>query len=124
MGRGLGVSCSDGIFNLGLGAGEDDDDNDDEEDSDDSDEGLGLTVEAGLPAGSLETVLAMSPGLGLLWWSDEDLVLEPEDELGLAAAEDEAMLGLDGGLLVLVLGLAALPFSLRWLLYELRLGSL
>lgn len=124
MGRGLGVSCSDGIFNLGLGAGEDDDD-DEEEDSDDSDEGLGLTVEAGLPAGSLETVLAMRPGLGLLWWSDEDLVLELEDELGLVAA-DEAMLGLDEGLLVLVvvLGLAALPFSLRWLLYELRLGSL
>lgn len=125
LGRGLGVSCSDGIFNLGLGAGEDDDDNE-EEDSDDSDEGLGLTVEAGLPAGSLETVPAMRPGLGLLWWSDEDLVLELEDELGLAAADDEAMLGLGGGLLVLlvVLGLAALPFSRRWLLYELRLGSL
>lgn len=123
MGRGLEVSCSDGIFNLGLGAGEDDDD---DEDSDDSDEGLGLTVEAGLPAGSLETVLAIRPGLGLLWWSDEDLVLETEDELGLVAAEDDAMLGLDGGLLVLVLvlGLAALLFSLRWLLYELRLGSL
>lgn len=103
---------------MGLGADDDDDDA-----SDDSDEGLGPTVEAGLPAGGLETVLAMRPGRGLLWWSEEDLVLEAEDELGLVAAEEEDMPGLDGGLLLL-LGLTVLPASLRWLLYELRLGSL
>lgn len=103
---------------MGLGADDDDDDA-----SDDSDEGLGPTAEAGLPAGSLEMVLAMRPGRGLLWWSEEDLVLEAEDELGLVAAEEEGMLGLDGGLLLL-LGLTVLLASLRWLLYELRLGSL
>lgn len=120
MGLGLELSWSDGIFSLGLGA----DDDDDDDDSDDRDEGLGLTVEAGLPVGILEMVLAMRPGLGLLWWSEEDFVLETEDELGFVAAEDEGMLGLDGGLLVPLLRLTVLLFSLRWLLYELRLGSL
>lgn len=92
-------------------------------------------MEAGLPVGSLDMVLATRPGLALLWWSEEDLLLETEDEPGLVAAEDEVMLGLDGGLLVLLLvpllpvllvllGLTVLLFSLRWLLYELRLGSL
>lgn len=99
-------------------------DDDDDDGSDDSDEGLGVTVEAGLPVGSLETVPATRPGLGLPWWSEEDLVLETEEELGFVAAEDGGMLGLDGGLLVLLLGLTVLLVSLRWLLYELRLGSL
>lgn len=81
-------------------------------------------VEAGLPADSLEMVLAMRLGLGLLWCSDEDLLLDTDDGLGFAAAEDDGRLGLDGGLPVLVLRPTALLFSLRWLLYEPRLGSL
>lgn len=93
-----------------------------EEDEGSDDEGLGLIGEAGLPVDSLEMVLAMRLDLGLLLWSDEDLVLDTDDELGFVAAADDGMLGLDGGLLVLVFRLTLL--SLRWLLYELRLGSL
>lgn len=116
MGLGLEASWSDGAFSLGLGAGDDDDSEDDE--------GLGLIVEAGFPVDSLETVPAMRLGLGLLWCSDEDLLLDTDDGLGFAAAEDGGRLGLDGGLPPLAVGPTALLFSLRWLLYELRLGSL
>lgn len=115
MGRGLGASWSDGIFSLGLGV---------EEDEGSDGEGLGLMVETGLPVECLEMVLAMRLDLGLLWWSDEDLVLDTDDEFGFVAAADDGMLGLGGGLLALVFRLMLLLFSLRWLLYELRLGSL
>lgn len=61
MGPGLELedSWSDGIFSLGLGA-----DDDDREDDDD-DEGLGVSEGLGLPAGSLEMELGMSPELRL-----------------------------------------------------------
>ena len=48
--------------------------------------------------------------------------LAAEEELGLVPV-DVAM-GLDMGLLVVGLTLLVLSLSLRWLLYELRLGSL
>lgn len=115
MGLGLEASWSDGTFSLGLGADDDDDS---------EDEGLGLIVGAGFPVDSLEMALAMRLGLGLLWCSDEDLLLDADDGLGFAAAEDDGRLGLDGGLPPLALRPAALLLSLRWLLYELRLGSL
>lgn len=126
MDPGLEGSWEDGIFSLGLGAEDDD--------SEEDDEGLGVRAELGLLVDSLE----MEPGrsaelrLGLepLWWSEEGLVLGEEAEVGLGvdeeldlgAADDAVMLGLDMGLLVV--GLTVLLVSLRWLLYELRLGSL
>lgn len=57
LGLALEDSWSDGIFSLGLGA--DDDDSEEEED----DGGLGVSEEPGLPVGSLETGLGMSPEL-------------------------------------------------------------
>lgn len=101
LGLGLEVSWSDAIFNLGLGT-----EDEEEEDPDDSDEGLGPAAEAGLPVGGLEMALATRPGLGPLWWSEEDLFLETEGEeaeqLGLAAAEGGVTPGLGGGLLALL----------------------
>ncbi len=44
--------------------------------------------------------------------------------LGLGAVANVAILGLDIGLLVVGLTLLIFSLSLRWLLYELRLGSL
>lgn len=107
MGRGLGASGSDGSFSLGLGV---------EEDEGSDDEGLGLMVETGLPVDSLEMALAMRLDLGLLWWSEEDLVLDTDDGFGFVAAADDGMPGLDGGLLVPVFRLMLPLFSLRWLL--------
>lgn len=133
LGPGLGLvledSLSDGILSLGLGL---DDDNGDKDDN----EGLGVSEAPGLPVASLESGLGMRPeprlGLEPLWWSEEGLVLGVEVEaglgvevaLGFVAVDDVAMLGLDIGLLVVGLTPLLFSFSLRWLLYELRLGSL
>lgn len=46
------------------------------------------------------------------------------EALDLGAVDDVAILGLDIGLLVVGLTLLVFSLSLRWLLYELRLGSL
>lgn len=46
------------------------------------------------------------------------------EALDLGAVDDVAILGLDMGLLVVGLTLLVFSLSLRWLLYELRLGSL
>lgn len=58
LGLALEDSWSDGIFSLGLGA-----DDDDSEEEDEDDDGLGVSEEPGLPVGSLETGLGMSPEL-------------------------------------------------------------
>lgn len=122
---GLEDSWSDGIFSLGLGA-----------DDDDDDEGLGVREEPGLPVDSLDVGPEMRaepwPGLEPLWWSEEeDLglggaegVLAVDKALGLGAVDDGAAAGLDTGLLVVGLRALLLSRSRRWLLYELRLGSL
>lgn len=47
-----------------------------------------------------------------------------EEALGFVPVEDVSTPGLDVGLLVVGLTLLVLSLSLRWLLYELRLGSL
>lgn len=79
----------------------------------------GLEVKEELPVDSLETGLGSIPEL----WrgSEEGLVLGEEEEVGLGVdlgrLDDMVILGLDMGLLVVGL-------TVRWLLYELRLGSL
>lgn len=105
MGLGLEVSWSGPIFSFGLGA-------------EDEDGGLGLMVEAGLPVWILEMAPDRRPGLGPPWWSDEDLALGTDDELGLVVAEEEGAAGLDGGLLEPEPGPTPLLLllSLRWLL--------
>lgn len=55
---------------------------------------------------------------------ETDEGLGVDEALGLGAVDDVAMLGLDIGLLVVGLTLLVFSLSLRWLLYELRLGSL
>lgn len=47
-----------------------------------------------------------------------------DEALGLGPVDDVAMLGLDIVLLVVGLTMLVFSLSLRWLLYELRLGSL
>lgn len=47
-----------------------------------------------------------------------------EEALGFGAVDAAAMLGLEVSLLVVELRLLLFSLSLRWLLYELRLGSL
>lgn len=47
-----------------------------------------------------------------------------DETLGFVAVDDDATPGLEMGLLVVGLTLLAFSLSLRWLLYELRLGSL
>lgn len=134
LGLELEGSCSDGIFSLGLGT---DDDDDDDSEEDEEDGGLGVREELGLPVDSLEMGLIADPRPDLEppWCeSEEGLVLGVEAEVGLAAEEPLGLgaadvgRGLEMGLLVV--GLTPLPLllllslSLRWLLYELRLGSL
>lgn len=134
LGLELEESWSDGIFSLGLGA---DDDDDSEEEDDDDDEGLGVREELGLPVDSLEMEPGMIPeprlGLEPPWWSEEGFVLGVEAEEGLGVEEPlglgaaDVARGLEMGLLVVGLTpllLLLLSLSLRWLLYELRLGSL
>lgn len=54
---------------------------------------------------------------------EAEVGLDVDEALGLGAVDDGAIVGLDIGLLAV--GLAPLlSRSLRWLLYELRLGSL
>lgn len=55
---------------------------------------------------------------------EAEVGLDVDEALGLGAADDVAILGLDIGLLVVGLTLLLISRSLRWLLYELRLGSL
>lgn len=55
---------------------------------------------------------------------DAEAGLGVDVALGLAAVANVAMLGLDIGLLDVGLTLLVFSLSLRWLLYELRLGSL
>lgn len=83
--------------------GPDDDDDDDRED----DEGLGVSEELVFPVGSRdrEPSPQLRPGMELLWWSEEGLVLEAEEGLGPdpgfgAEDEDAPGLGLDRGLLL------------------------
>lgn len=59
-------------------------------------------------------------GLGV----DEEVGLGADEELGLGAVDDEAIVGLDTGLLDVGLPLLVFSRSRRWLLYEPRLGSL
>lgn len=47
-----------------------------------------------------------------------------DEALGLGVADEAVMLGRGMGLLVVGLDVLLASFSLRWLLYELRLGSL
>lgn len=47
-----------------------------------------------------------------------------DDALGLGAADDAGILGLGSALLAVGLTLLLFSLSRRWLLYELRLGSL
>lgn len=116
----------DGIFSLGL----------EPEDSEDDDGGLGARDELDLLDGSRGIVLDRSPeprlGLELLWWSDWGFVLGEgaEEDLGVdetldfVTADEEVTPGLDMGLLVVGLTVLLVSLSLRWLLYEPRLGSL
>lgn len=56
--------------------------------------------------------------------AEAEVGLVVDETLDLGAADDGVMLGLDIGLLVVGLTLLVLSLSLRWLVYELRLGSL
>lgn len=55
---------------------------------------------------------------------EAEVGLGVDEALCLGAVDDDAILGLDIGLLVVGLTLLEFSLSLRWLLYELRLGSL
>lgn len=55
---------------------------------------------------------------------EAEVGLGVNEALRLGAVDDGAIAGRDVGLLVVGLSLLRLSLSLRWLLYELRLGSL
>lgn len=107
-GLGLEDSWSSATFSLGLGADVD---------------GLAVREELDLPVGSLG--MSPEPRLGL-----DDLGLGAEAGTGLGVDEalgfgdDVAPAGLEPGLEPVGLRLLLLSRSLRWLLYEVRLGSL
>lgn len=60
--------------------------------------------------------------VGLVLGEEAETDLAVDETLGLDAVVDDVTAGRDMGLFVV--GLPAPPFSLRWLLYEPRLGSL
>lgn len=100
---------SDGIFSLGLEMGDREDE--------------GLEVREELPDDILEIGLGRSPELcrcsegGLVLGDEAEVGLGVDVADGLGGPDDPVIPGLDTGLLVLGL-------TVRWLLYELRMGSL